>query len=92
MLKIRPTSQFKKDLKTVKRQPKNKRGLVILSETIIPNLQRKLGLERKYCDHELVNFNPQKRECHLLSDLLLIYRQTNDDLILYRLGSHSDLF
>lgn len=92
MLKIRPTSQFKKDLQIVKRQAKNKRGLVVLGETVIPNLQRKLGLERKYCDHELVNFKPQKRECHILPDLLLIYRATNEALILYRLGSHSDLF
>lgn len=92
MLKIRPSSQFKKDLKTVKKQPKNRRGLVILSEKIIPNLQKKLGLDLKRCDHELVNFKPAKRECHVLPDLLLIYRLTNDDLILYRLGSHSDLF
>jgi len=92
MLKIRPTSRFKKDLKTVKKQPKNKKGLFVLEHTIIPQLQKELMLEKKYSDHELVNQNPRKRECHILPDLLLIYRIDYPNLILYRLGSHSDLF
>jgi mRNA interferase YafQ len=31
-------------------------------------------------------------ECHLKPDLLLIYVQTDEELQLFRLGSHSDLF
>ncbi|OWO85619.1 hypothetical protein B5C26_01525 [Photorhabdus luminescens] len=31
-------------------------------------------------------------ECHGAPDLLLIYRRTDTELILYRVGSHADLF
>ncbi|MBI9109320.1 MAG: type II toxin-antitoxin system YafQ family toxin [Spirochaetales bacterium] len=34
------------------------------------------------------------RECHILSNLLLVYLQDEDfyELFLYRIGSHSELF
>ncbi|WP_244161564.1 MULTISPECIES: type II toxin-antitoxin system YafQ family toxin [Photorhabdus] len=31
-------------------------------------------------------------ECHGALDLLLIYRRTDTELILYRVGSHADFF
>ncbi|MBS9781860.1 MAG: type II toxin-antitoxin system mRNA interferase toxin, RelE/StbE family, partial [Gammaproteobacteria bacterium] len=32
------------------------------------------------------------RDCHIKPDLILIYEKRNNDLILHRMGSHSDLF
>nr|WP_261373861.1 type II toxin-antitoxin system YafQ family toxin [Yersinia massiliensis] len=31
-------------------------------------------------------------ECHGMPDLLLIYQRTKEEIKLYRVGSHSDLF
>ncbi|WP_162967296.1 type II toxin-antitoxin system mRNA interferase toxin, RelE/StbE family, partial [Helicobacter pylori] len=32
------------------------------------------------------------RECHIKADILLVYLVKDDELILVRLGSHSELF
>jgi len=89
---IKLTSQFKKDLKKVRKQPLKNRGIDILDSIILPKLLIDEPLEHKYRDHELTGFSPPKRDCHVLSDLVLLYRITDEYLILYRLGSHSELF
>ena len=43
-------------------------------------------------DHDLIGNWKGFRECHLKPDLLLIYRQIDDELQLARLGSHNELF
>ena len=43
-------------------------------------------------DHELLGNYANKRECHVLSDWLLVYRIEGNRLILYRTGTHSDIF
>jgi mRNA interferase YafQ len=51
-------------------------------------------LDEKYRDHDLGGTYKGCRECHIDPDWLLIY-ETKDDvlvLLLYRLGSHSQLF
>ena len=89
---IKLTSQFKKDLKRVRKQPLKNRGIDVLDSIILPKLLDDKPLEKKYHDHELTGFNPPKRDCHVLPNLVLLYRITEQYLILYRLGSHSDLF
>jgi mRNA interferase YafQ len=50
-------------------------------------------LEPRHRDHDLTGDWIGYRECHIKPDLLLIYRKVSDDqLILARLGSHSELF
>lgn len=50
-------------------------------------------LPEKYRDHALTGDWLGYRECHIKPDLLLIYKQSNEDsLRLARLGSHSELF
>jgi mRNA interferase YafQ len=50
-------------------------------------------LEPRYRDHDLSGDWAGYRECHVKTDLLLIYRKSGDDLLrLARLGSHSELF
>ncbi len=49
-------------------------------------------LEAKYRDHILSGQYKGTRECHIEPDWLLIYEPNADELILIRIGTHSDLF
>ena len=49
-------------------------------------------LSEKYQDRPLVGQYQGKRECHIQPDWLLIYEVTDEELVLIRTGSHSDLF
>lgn len=50
-------------------------------------------LHEKYRDHALTGDWSGYRECHVKPDLLLIYKQSNDNTLrLARFGSHSELF
>ena len=51
-------------------------------------------LDAKYKDHSLTGNYRETRECHIEPDWLLIYEIRGDVLVLmlYRLGSHSELF
>lgn len=88
--KIDFTNQFKKDLKLCKKQGKNLDELW----NVVEKLANDEELENKYRDHALCGNYGNYRECHVQPDWLLVYQKQNDILILllYRLGSHSDLF
>lgn len=88
--KIKFTSQFKKDLKLAKKQNKDLSKLYF----VIDLLAKGKHLEARYRDHELTGNYKGTRECHIEPDWLLIYEYMNDVLVLmlYRLGSHSELF
>lgn len=87
---IKPTNQFKKDFKKIKKQNKD---LNILKK-VIDMLANDEILPDKYRDHLLIGNYKGKHECHLEPDWLLIYEYLEDELILFltRTGSHSDLF
>lgn len=87
---IKPTSQFKKDLKSIQRRGYN---LGLLTE-VIQMLAEGKKLPEKNRDHSLNGVFSGCRECHILPDWLLIYELSDNDLILYltRTGTHSDLF
>ncbi len=89
---IRQTSQFKKDFKNcVKRglNPNEFKDVLLL-------LQNGETIPEKYRDHPLQPSKDYKncRELHIEPDWLLIYKYSNESIILYlvRTGSHSDLF
>ena len=88
--KVKFTGQFKKDLKLAKKQGKDLDKLF----NVIEILEKGEKLEKKYKDHSLSGEYKGTRECHIEPDWLLVYEIMNDVLILmlYRLGSHSDLF
>ena len=84
---VKPTTQFKKDYKLAM-----KRGLDIgLLESVIADLAMGIPLPEKNRDHPLSGNWAGHRECHVLSDWLLIYRIEGDVLVLTlsRTGSHS---
>lgn len=90
MLTIRYESTFKKDYKRIK-----KRGYDIrLLEEVISMLAEQKRLPEKYRDHALLGEFASCRECHITPDWLLIYKVSNEELVLYltRTGAHSDLF
>lgn len=90
MLTLIITTQFKKDLKRIK-----KRGLDLNSlKFVLDIIQKQETLPLKYKDHALVGNYKGFRECHIEPDWLLIYTISNEKLILTaaRTGSHSDLF
>ncbi len=45
-----------------------------------------------YQDHPLKGQYKDKRDCHLGPDWILVYAVVDNELVLYRTGSHADLF
>ncbi|MBO6134006.1 MAG: type II toxin-antitoxin system YafQ family toxin [Lachnospiraceae bacterium] len=90
MLTLKPTTQFKKDYKRIKKQGKD----LSLLESLIDDLINEKVLDKKYLDHPLAGNYLGFRECHIQPDWLLIYTIDHNQLILTasRTGSHSDLF
>ena len=87
---VKFTNQFKKDLKLAKKQNKN---LDKLFEVV--NILADGGiLDARYRDHDLSGNYKGARECHIDPDWLLIYEIRDKVLVLmlYRLGTHSELF
>jgi mRNA interferase YafQ len=64
LLKLAPTTKFKKDLKRVTKQGKSRE----LIDGVIEKLQRQETLAQKNCDHALVGDYKGYRECHITSD------------------------
>ena len=89
-LKIILTNQFKKDLKRAKKRGRN---LDLLDQTVT-KLANQEPLPQSCRDHDLSGGWTGFRECHIQPDWLLIYRidHTSLILILFRNGSHADLF
>ena len=87
---IQFTSRFKKDLKLANKQNRNLEKLFEVVET----LANGEVLDAIFKDHALSGEYVGTRECHIEPDWLLIYEIKDDVLVLllYRLGTHSDLF
>lgn len=86
------SNKFNKQLKKIKKQGKNIEKL----SYVVKKLANGEVLEAKYNDHALndTKYYRNCRECHIEPNWLLIYKITNEVLILYLVetGSHSDLF
>jgi mRNA interferase YafQ len=89
MLKLEPSSRYKKDVKRVQKSPKFKESEL---RHVIITLMNEKPLESKYLDHRLSGNWDGYRECHVQNDLLLIYKVENGKLLLTRLDAHSNLF
>ena len=63
-------------------------------EYVVNELANERQLAEKYRDHPLSGNYIGFRECHLAPDWLLIYERRDNVLVLmlYRLGTHSELF
>lgn len=91
MLAIIRLNQFKKDVKKLSRS--GSKDMTKLKEVII-KLVNEEKLDKKYKNHQLSGNWNDHLECHIEPDWLLVYRidKENQELILVRSGSHSELF
>jgi mRNA interferase YafQ len=87
------TGQFKKDLKRLKkRSQKNFKTLEgFIEDLIITGFD---GVPDKNKPHKLIGNYKDCYECHVMNDLLLVWKEDteNEILVLIRTGTHSDLF
>jgi mRNA interferase YafQ len=88
MKEICTTVLFTRDLKRIAKRNKN---LDKINE-IIRLLASDMPLLPKHRSHKLVGDNFPKWECHIEPDWLLIYELRDNKVILYRTGTHADLF
>ena len=89
MRPVEITGRFKRDYKREKRSDATLDAIVqpvidmlVMDEVLPPNLS----------DHSLTGEWKGYRDCHIKPDLVLIYRKTEEALVLARIGSHSELF
>ncbi len=87
---VRFTGQFKRDLKLAKKQGKDIEKLFEVIYTIAEGKK----LDPQYHDHNLSGDYYGCRECHVEPDWLLVYEIMDNILVLmiYRAGTHSELF
>ena len=86
------SSQFKKDWKKLKHAMTEANRAKFIE--IVRFLQEGKKLPGKYLDHPLEGNFKNYRDCHIASDLVLIYRQRKrlNDIQLVRIGAHSVIF
>lgn len=82
------TKQFEKDVKRCARRGKNMEKFKILARTLLSGNP----LDAIHRDHKLAGNLVGRRDCHVESDWVLIYRIERNRLIFERMGTHSDLF
>ena len=87
-MKIQMTSQFKKDARHTQKRGKDMEKLW----AVVKRLLEGRPLASRNRAHRLSGEFSDARECHIEPDWLLIWKQTDDALVLVRTGTHSDLF
>jgi mRNA interferase YafQ len=88
------TNKFEKDLKLIKKRSLKDFSLIhdfLKNELAIKGAE---GLPSKFQAHKLSGNYKDNWECHIKGDLLIIWIEitVENEIILVRAGSHSDLF
>ena len=91
MYLVRSTKGYRKALTRISKHKDFNEGAL---KDIVRALAHGEKLEAKYRDHQLTGELKDYRECHIKSDLLLMYQKYEDILILLLvdIGTHDDLF
>ena len=82
------TKQFEKDVKKSERRGHNLEKLKIIVRALLEGKK----LDPLHRNHKLVGNYHGRRECHIESDWLLIYKIDQTRVTFERTGTHSDLF
>jgi mRNA interferase YafQ len=82
------TKQFEKDVKRCQRRGKNLEKFKLLARSLLVGRQP----DAIHRDHKLTGNLSGRRDCHIESDWVLIYRIDGEYLIFERMGTHSDIF
>lgn len=88
MLEVKQTAQFKRDLKLCAKRHYD----LNLITAVVDILRVPAPLPPTNKDHPLSGNWVNHQECHIQPDWLLIYRIVGNELMLYRTGTHADLF
>ena len=90
--KVKYSNSFKKQLKKLTKQGKDINKLL----KVVEILSSGENLDVKFKDHQLIDnkYFKKCRECHIEPDWLLVYKVSDDEIILFLVetGSHSELF
>lgn len=91
MYRVVLTLKYKQSLRKIE---KSGRYHISDIEKVVKMIASGKKLDVKYKDHSLTGNMSEYRECHIKSDLLLIYRVYDSEIILMlmNIGSHSNLF
>jgi len=87
-VRLLTTRRFERDLARCKRRGKSLDKLW----TVVDSLIDEEPLEARHRAHRLSGEWSRAWECHIEPDWLLIWHVNDDDLVLARTGTHSDLF
>lgn len=87
-MNLAQTKQFIKDVKRMQKRGKHLEKI----KTVIPLLLAKEPLPPKNRDHPLEGNWIGRSDCHIEPDWILIYRLSEEELLLERTVTHSDLF
>lgn len=86
---LQPITQYRKDLKRIKNQPRKLAELKV----VLDMLKNDQPIPAEYFPHPLHGFYEGCMECHIQGDFLLVWFDTKRKVIeLVRLGSHFELF
>lgn len=86
---LRFSSQYKKDVKRFRNQPKKMEKVA----EILRMLRDEMPVPQEYSPHMLKGDYKGCMECHVEGDFLLIWiDETENQIGVLRLGSHSELF
>ena len=89
MKRLQPTTQYRKDLKRYRNQPKKLAALLEVTKM----LENGQPIPAEYKPHPLHGEYEGCIECHVQGDFLLIWLDEEHDIVeLVRVGSHSELF
>lgn len=94
MYTIQRTKVFDRSLWRLRRSGKIKQATFDNLNNVINLLANGENLEIKFRDHALRGEYEGMRECHIQSDLLLVYKIESGSifLVLVNVGSHSQIF
>jgi len=82
------TKQFERDLRRCQRRGKDIEKFKMLAKTMLAGER----LDLIHRDHKLIGSYARRRNCHIESDWVLIYKVDDQRLIFERMGTHADLF
>jgi len=82
------TRQFERDIKRIKKRGKNLEKIKIVIRTLLQGER----LDPIHRDHKLIGDYKGRKECHIESDWLLIYKIDENRIVFERTGRHTDLF
>ncbi len=88
MREIVTTKRFERDLKRAKKRQKDIEKLF----EIVHKLCTDEVIEQRHRPHALVGNWKPFWELHIEPDWLLVYEVSDDEVYLYRTGTHADLF